>query len=330
MWILTNNLKVSFLSAQGCGELNEDLNEQASMFQSNVTWKGKVSSSKTWCSRWNRVYWVKHLFSRTLSSSLQDFFAIKYTESLEEYLASLPQLPERERVIKTSDGFGGTQSQAKTQLSVQLDLFGASSKTSPVSSLSDTEKSDQIWNNLVTRLKKEYSVRKKLALRTREKDYSSLLWTTHTANDSNRNTKYKQGGTPLSMQVKQELNWATPQARDFKNPDLEESGNYQRKLKEGYTIDLNSQVMNWPTPVAHEVRLGFQDRSNGKKGTQESLTTIVYKQDGQRDPGNHNMSGKNLVLNPAWVLQLMGTTIEKTFFAWQETELWSRRQKKHG
>lgn len=33
----------------------------------------------------------------------------------------------------------------------------------------------------------------------------------------------------------------------------------------------------WPTPMAHEARLGFQDRSRGKKGTQESLTTVVVK-----------------------------------------------------
>ena len=31
----------------------------------------------------------------------------------------------------------------------------------------------------------------------------------------------------------------------------------------------------WPTPVAHEARLGYQNRRNGKKGTQESLTTVA-------------------------------------------------------
>ena len=47
--------------------------------------------------------------------------------------------------------------------------------------------------------------------------------------------------------------WATPQARDCKNPDSAESGNYQRKLEQGYTIDLNSQAHNWwPTPAARD------------------------------------------------------------------------------
>ena len=31
----------------------------------------------------------------------------------------------------------------------------------------------------------------------------------------------------------------------------------------------------WPTVCAHEARLGFQDRSRGKKGTQQSLSTMV-------------------------------------------------------
>jgi hypothetical protein len=34
---------------------------------------------------------------------------------------------------------------------------------------------------------------------------------------------------------------------------------------------------SWPSPVASEVRQGFQDRSRGMKGNQESLTTVVVK-----------------------------------------------------
>ena len=34
---------------------------------------------------------------------------------------------------------------------------------------------------------------------------------------------------------------------------------------------------SWPSPVASEVRQGFQDRSRGMKGSQESLTTVVIK-----------------------------------------------------
>jgi hypothetical protein len=42
-------------------------------------------------------------------------------------------------------------------------------------------------------------------------------------------------------------------------------------------VGLADQVANWPSPVASEVRQGFQDRSRGMKGSQESLTTVVVK-----------------------------------------------------
>ena len=60
-------------------------------------------------------------------------------------------------------------------------------------------------------------------------------------------------------------------------------------------------VKAWPTPNAHEPRLGYQDRSKGKKGTQKSLTTIVVDDNGGPVKGTR--------LNPDWVEWLMGWPI---------------------
>ena len=38
---------------------------------------------------------------------------------------------------------------------------------------------------------------------------------------------------------------------------------------------LNVAVQAWPTPAAHEARLGYQDRTRGMKGTQVSLSTVA-------------------------------------------------------
>ncbi len=59
--------------------------------------------------------------------------------------------------------------------------------------------------------------------------------------------------------------WATPQARDHKNPDKPESGNYQRKLEQGYTIDLNSQAAKWASPKASDGQHGGPNM-RGSKG----------------------------------------------------------------
>ena len=61
----------------------------------------------------------------------------------------------------------------------------------------------------------------------------------------------------------------------------------------------------WPTPAAHEARLGYQDRTTGKKGTQKSLTTEVIDQLG----GRQATTGQ---LNPTWVEWLMGFPIGHT------------------
>jgi len=90
--------------------------------------------------------------------------------------------------------------------------------------------------------------------------------------------------------------WPTPVARDYK--DTGKNTNYEALAKKS---KLSGAVM-WPTPLAHEARLGYQDRSRGKKGTQESLTTKVINDLG----GRQEVSGQ---LNPAWVEWLMGFPI---------------------
>ena len=83
----------------------------------------------------------------------------------------------------------------------------------------------------------------------------------------------------------------TPTAQDYKRrgPNSKQQG--------------ISNVENWihkvPTPCAHEGRLGYQRRDPSKKGTQQSLTTIVIDKLG----GRKKVSGQ---LNPKFVLWLMG------------------------
>jgi hypothetical protein len=73
------------------------------------------------------------------------------------------------------------------------------------------------------------------------------------------------------------LSWRTPTEAETHNQDYS-SQTY-----------LQNQV-NWPSPVASEVRQGFQDRSKGMKGSQESLTTVVIKH-GQAAPASSSSLG---------------------------------------
>jgi hypothetical protein len=53
-------------------------------------------------------------------------------------------------------------------------------------------------------------------------------------------------------------------------------GEYSARLKSAH-LTRESGSLSWPSPIASEVRQGFQDRSRGMKGSQESLTTVVVK-----------------------------------------------------
>ena len=75
-------------------------------------------------------------------------------------------------------------------------------------------------------------------------------------------------------------NWVTATRQD-----------YLARRKSAQLTEENG-CSGWPTPAAHEARLGFQNRNNGKKGSQKSLTTFVIEA-GQPVQGNPNTDGKN-------------------------------------
>src|SRR6185436_14339037 len=62
--------------------------------------------------------------------------------------------------------------------------------------------------------------------------------------------------------------WPAPMAGSPATENYNEAGNTDSSRK---TVDL----VGWANPLASEARQGFQDRSRGKKGRQESLTTQV-------------------------------------------------------
>ena len=121
------------------------------------------------------------------------------------------------------------------------------------------------------------------------------------------------------------VNWPTPTSiiteediEMFKARQIRLKKRHGKRTGNGCGMNLGVAVKQWPTPAASEVRQGYQKRSRGKKGNQKSLTTIVL--DGQPGQENNNTSGKSQEqlqkknLNPIWVAQLMGTTLEQTFF----------------
>ena len=69
--------------------------------------------------------------------------------------------------------------------------------------------------------------------------------------------------------ISQLESWPTPRAADgTAGPDYGD-----RPEAGGKSLPTHAAMTGWSTPLAHEARLGYQKRWNGKKGSQKSLTT---------------------------------------------------------
>ena len=82
--------------------------------------------------------------------------------------------------------------------------------------------------------------------------------------------------------------------------DSERGQEFSRQVSAQAHPPPSGRLCYWPTVQASEVRQGFQDRSRGMKGQQESLTTVVIKQAGPPVPASSNTPGSRRgSLNPA-------------------------------
>jgi len=285
MWIIPSNHPLYSAFVPEFLASKEDWNELSAASPLPLTVKSKPLSVQTWLQGWNRVYWRQHLSGRMLKHSQHNIFTEKYTASLADIHVSHLVTPASEEE-QTTPGTFGLISQV---ISAQFSRTGASSKTLPAISPSDTSRLKENWKEWAIQLRKEYTQRLKLARPIEEKDYLSLQWPTPDTfdkGDANINQKSNRKNGPKNYL--QALNWPTPRA----------SPNENRSTK------------RTPSQIA------------GKHG--EYLATAI----GLHDQENCNSTGKSHErLNPAWVAQLMGTTIERIFFVHSATAWSSKPQK---
>lgn len=122
------------------------------------------------------------------------------------------------------------------------------------------------------------------------------------------------------------MHWPTPQTRDTKSPDMEGSGNYERKMENGWTIDLNSAAANWPTPATRDYRspnaASHMDRSTGAKHLDQLPNFIEHSflpVPPTSTHGGKSPSGSTRRLNADFVDWLMGLIPGWTDYAPLET-----------
>lgn len=137
-------------------------------------------------------------------------------------------------------------------------------------------------------------------------------WATPRAEDSEQTGAHRGATDTLTSQARTVAGWARPSCRDYKdtpgmsttgtNPDGSERNRIDQLPRQAaqagwtspratdgkaghdytenttgrsLTADASLTQAGWPSPLATEVRQGYQNRHNGKKGTQESLSTVA-------------------------------------------------------
>lgn len=275
------------------------------LLEQSVTWRGKQRASKSWQRAWKKDLWIQHLCGRISRPSTAQIGVEQWISSLRDTPVSRSATLVNERAQTTLDTSGLTLRESSGKPSQGL-LFLKTSKDTSAKGCEKSWKKLPNWGSMQSGV---YTAQPKPDFPTAGTDSSS--WPTATVTDASGSGYAYSNGDHNKVVLKlpgAASNWPTPQARDFRSPDLEGSGNYKRKVSKGYTIDLNSRASSWPAPTARDHKDGTDPSlkvpTNGRLGLSAPRTT------GAMFP---NTSG--LRLNPMFVESLMGFPIGWTAFA---------------
>lgn len=180
------------------------------------------------------------------------------------------------------------------------------------------------WKVRVTKQRRSYSLLVYSVRHMNATECSSLvLWPTPTHSDEmNRNISktpvttstgsirhQNEQGEQSFMRLSQVVKfWTSPQARDYHTPSNPTDGRIQRKIEQGWTIDLNDQVRMWSTPRTSIMRTS--ERAQELHGSTLSLLDqieVVENIPSMIAPNFDSFQMKNgHYLNPQWECLLMG------------------------
>ena len=261
MWILPKNYPLSSHFAQDMVASKEDLTLPGLNIEQSLMWRSKPTQLRSWQKKWKTGSFCPHLFGRILKPCQYSLFETELTSLLAAIHVSPLVQQESDLEKKTPDTCGLTSGDTLNQ----LDLFGASLKTSRDTSVLDCEKSLATWKALVIKRRGEYSQRVKLALLTREKESTSWLtprvmgveepydqYRARMIASGNPKNIGKVRASNLSMQVKMEPpSWPTPNTMDHLPQRSEEALIRQATTtRKGRTNPSNLREAVNPTAVA--------------------------------------------------------------------------------
>ena len=104
-----------------------------------------------------------------------------------------------------------------------------------------------------------------------------------------------QNSQEMDGEILPELPFSSMSSESWKGWVTEQRQEFSQRLKSA-RLTNGSGSLSWPSPIASEARQGFQDRSRGMRGSQESLTTVVIMH-GPPVPASSSSHGSR----PGWL-----------------------------
>ena len=249
MWIIPKRSQF-YHFVQATEDSNSEYPDHWQTLLESLLWRSKPTRWRTWLQRLKRVSWLSKLCTRTLRPSRQSDFLDALTSSLRATRASRSASPASEPEPTTPDTFG----RILRESSRQLDLFGASSKTSPDTLASDSPKFIAAYEIWVTRLRQDSLQRQKSARLTNGSD--CLSWPTPKEHDIRpesleshyrRKVGAKGGMRDLSIEVQKEPQNVTTKSMPKMLPNSDQAGNMSNGS------DLSRMPGScWPTPTQRD------------------------------------------------------------------------------
>ncbi len=329
MWIIPKNLDVS-ACVRATLELSWDLKELSRICERCFMWRSKPSLVRTWSQRLKRVGWMQHLSGRILKPSTDSLFETEYTSSLAVIPVKERALPANDSGEKTLDGFGRILNESFRQ----LDLFGASSRTSVDTLQLDSPKFIEAYGIWVTKLRQDCLQRQSAVRRT--DGNGCLSWRSPAEQPAGISTDkltgslgkrmyHKKTGRLAQYGLDQQVNWPTPAAQNFRD------GKASKETMEKNARPLQEVVVSG---LLAQDSPNTNGKSRGLWATPRTETMEACTSKGYGDTLLESVMGKKGYqkkkrLNPDWVEQLMGLQVGWTGCDFSATESSLLVQKKH-
>lgn len=298
---------------------------------SSLTWRETHSPAGIWSRRCKTVSWLRHLCGAMSEPSTAALGVAAFIASLPVIPAShsprLEDAPENETLA--------TYGPMSAGLSSRHDRSAFFSKMSGGILRSDSTLFGESYRDFASRLRQDYSRRRRLVRRTSASGFSPSRWLTPDVPNGGRSLTADASPTGVmpdgsKKQVglaNQARMWPTPAARDFR------SGGDRRRRTNGPM--LTDAILTWATPRAAMSRALSNSKHigvNGRgKGNLEDQTAAFLSSLPDQMTAEHGApsSIERRILNPLFVEWLMGWPPGWTSFACSETalSLWRQRMR---